>query len=267
MTADDSWRGGRWAVVTGASSGIGAEFARQLAARGWNLVLTARREDRLRTLAREVEAAHGVRTGIIVADLAATDGPDLVCAALRTRRCLPRLLVNNAGFGYHGLIVEEDARNLDAMVALNIRALAQLTREVGGWMKRARRGGIINVASVAGFQPCPHVGMYGATKAFVLSFTEALAEEMRPFGVRVHALCPGVTESEFHEKAGPPYRFQKLMKFQPADACVRRCLKAFDAGRVVHVDGAGNRFVLLLQRLVPRSLLRRVSAFLLSPAP
>jgi hypothetical protein len=186
-------------VITGASSGIGAEFARALAARRSDLVLVARRVDRLQALADELAAAHGVRVEVIGADLA-EEGAG---AALLERVDGPiDLLINNAGFGVFGPLADADVSALDRMLAVDVRAVVELTRAFLPGLIARRRGGIVNIASTAGYQPLPGFATYGAAKAFVLSFTEAIWKEAQPYGVKVTALSPGATESEFFDVVG-----------------------------------------------------------------
>lgn len=190
-------------LITGASSGLGVEFARRLAARGADLVLVARREERLRALADDIEAEHGVSAAVVAMDLAEPGAG----AALRERLEAEGLritgLVNNAGFGYSGALHHADADRTRAMVQLNVDTLVDLTCTFLDDLRSARSGAIlVNIASLAAFQPNPGLAVYGATKAFVLNFSEALWEESRVAGLRVLALCPGPTSTEFFEVAG-----------------------------------------------------------------
>jgi short-subunit dehydrogenase len=177
-------------IVTGASSGLGAEFARQLARRGADLVLVARRADRLKDLADELTRAHGVTVHVVARDLGRPDAGRTLRAELESRGIHATGLVNNAGFATHNALTDEDPDRLQSMIALNVSALVDLSRAYIGPLTSADTGILINVASLLGFQPTPYLSVYGATKAFVLSFTESLWEENHDTGLRVLALCP-----------------------------------------------------------------------------
>jgi short-subunit dehydrogenase len=185
------------ALITGASAGLGVEFARQLSARGHRLVLAARRKDRLDTLAKELGNARAVAIDLSKKDAAAKLLADVEAAGEQVE-----VLVNNAGFGLIGAFAGLDAKRLRQMIDLNVGALTDLCRAVAPQMMARKSGGIINVASTAAFQPGPKMAVYFATKAFVLSLTEALHEELKPHGVSVTCLCPGPTRTEFGEVAG-----------------------------------------------------------------
>jgi short-subunit dehydrogenase len=250
------------ALVTGASAGIGVEFARQLAARGYDLVLVARRRDRLDALAAELTAAHadcGVR--VIAKDLAGPDAAREIAAELADANVAVELLVNNAGFGYHGRFVREEARDAAGQIAVNINALVALTHAFLPGMVERGIGGVINVASVAAFQPVPNMAVYGATKAFVLSFSEALYEEVRGSGVRVVALCPGATATEFFGIAGETAALGP--KRSVADV-VHTGLYAFDRDRAIAIDGPANVLLTASTRLAPRGVIRRVAGRMMS---
>lgn len=249
------------ALVTGASSGIGAEFARQLAARGHELVLVARRADRLEALAAELRDRHGVRVTVHPADLEREADREAVAARLRDRS--PWLLVNNAGFGSRGRLDRLEADRERAEVMVNVVALHQLTLAVLPGNVSAGAGGVINVASTAAFQPLPHMATYGATKSFVLHFTEAIAEELRSTGARALALCPGPTRTEFGEVAGVAQEFEMILPMG-APAVVRAALRALDAKRAICVPGVPNWLGSQGPRLAPRAAVRRVTGALLS---
>ncbi|MFJ9743342.1 SDR family NAD(P)-dependent oxidoreductase [Streptomyces sp. NPDC101166] len=188
-------------IVTGASSGLGAEFARQLARRGADLVLVARRADRLESLAAVLTRAHGVTATAVARDLGLPDAGRTLRAELESRGIFATGLVNNAGFGTHDAFTDEDPDRLQSMIALNVSALVDLSRAYIAPLTSADTGVLINVASLLGFQPTPYLSVYGATKAFVLSFTESLWEETRGTGLRVLAVCPGATQTEFYDVA------------------------------------------------------------------
>jgi len=245
----------RWAVITGASGGLGRAFALQLAGRGHPVVLVARRRLDLERLARDIEGRGG-RAEVIVADLARPDGIDALIAATARIGDID-ILVNNAGFGSFGpVLAHPAARELDE-VALNIGAVVALTRALLPGMTERGRGQIINVASMLSFMPTPYFAVYGATKAFVLHFTEALAEELRGSGVRALAVCPGIVDTGFFHAAGSAVERQALPALRP-EAVARTALDAAAAGRTVRVVGVFAALLVLLARITPRLLMRRI---------
>jgi len=244
------------ALVTGASSGIGAEFARQLAARGLDLVVVARDADRLGELAAELSAAHGVEVSVMPADL--VDDVQLRVVEQRLRAGVD-LLVNNAGFGNHGDFAEIDVEAEEAAVRLNVLAVVRLTHAAVGSMTRRGKGAVINVSSVAGLVPGLPNATYGASKAFVTAFSESLHEQLRDRGVRVMALCPGYTHTEFHERAGIDMSTSPDLLWMDADAVVRAALRDLAANKAVSVPGALYKTVAMLTRLAPRALTRRTA--------
>jgi short-subunit dehydrogenase len=245
------------ALVTGASSGIGEEFARQLAARGHDLTLVARRADRLQALAKTLRHDHSVKVTVHPADLGTAAGRGPVATLLRTKG--PWLLVNNAGFGTRGRFADLDPKREVAEVELNVVALHELTTAVVAGNLAAGAGAIVNVASTAAYQPLPFMATYAATKAFVLHFTEALAQELHGTGVRAMALCPGPTRTEFAAVADTQAVFDKTMPMS-AQSVVRSGLRALDRGHAICVPGAHNLILAQGPRLVPRSALRRIVA-------
>src|SRR6266508_6067825 len=199
-------------VITGASSGIGEVFARKLAARGYNLLLVARSEDKLITLCNELGRSANIRAQFVAIDLSEPDAPARLFAVTQERDLQIDLLINNAGFGSMGDFAKFDIERELNMIDLNVRSLAELTHRFLRPMRERHNGAIINVASTAGFQPVPFMATYAATKAFVLSFSGALWEENRTYGVKVMALCPGVTETNFFEASRmerPPARISQ----------------------------------------------------------
>jgi uncharacterized protein len=248
---------GTWALVTGASSGIGADFARQLAARGMHLVLTARSEDKLVALGDELTAAHGITTRVIAHDLGAVDGASSLWQAVSALGNPMDLVVNNAGFGLAGRLAEQSPAELVQMVRLNCEALLVLSRLALPSMIERRSGGIINVASTASFQPVPYLSAYAASKAFVRSLSAALAEEVRDQGVRVMALCPGPVRTGFQERAGYALRSQEQLAELSSEETVRRGLEAYDRGREVFVPGAVNQATSIAGKLTPSAILVR----------
>ena len=241
-------------LITGASAGLGAEFARQLARRGDRLVLAARRTDRLTALASELGNARAV-----TADLAKADGAAKLLRDIADAGEHVEVLVNNAGFGLSGRFVELDARRQREMIDLNIGALTDLARDVTPGMIERRSGGILNVASTAAFQAGPGMAVYFATKAYVLSLTEALHEELKPFGIKVSALCPGPTRTEFGAVAGfgANGSFDRIAMDSPA--VVAAGLAGLDKNHAVVVPGLVNKFGAAGTRFIPRPLLRKIA--------
>lgn len=243
------------ALVTGASAGIGEQFARQLARRRVALVLVARRRDRLEELAAQLD----VPVEILPADLTSADDREVVERRLRAVDRPVDLLVNNAGFGSYGEFARLEVDRQERMVELNATALVRLTHAaVGGQLARGR-GGIINVGSTAGFQPDPHAATYGATKAFVRSVTEALAEELRGQPVRVMLLAPGFTETEFQDVADIEPDLLPQAARMGAEPVVATALRDFARGRTVSVPGAANTLTAVGADLFPSVVGRRVS--------
>jgi hypothetical protein len=250
------------ALVTGASSGIGQAFARALARRGQTLVLVARRADRLDALAAEL---GGQAVATLPLDLTAPQAGDRLVGELARRGLAVDLLVNSAGLGDTGPFHERPLEASLRMVALNVTAVVELTRRLLPAMIERRRGRVVNVVSTSAFQPVPFLAAYAATKAFVLSFTEALAEELRGTGVEVQALCPGLTATEFQEVAHTDrVAFNRTRAMRPEDV-VAASLRGLDRGRLRVVPGIDNWLVASLQAWLPRSLVRRIGAELFRP--
>lgn len=239
----------RLAVVTGASAGLGREFARQLVAQGYRVLAVARRAERLEELAEET-GGHVVALPL---DLIEDGAPERVYE--RARELGPTtLLVNNAGFGSYGAFIDEDWDTVRSMMRLNMEALTELTYRFLPQMIERDSGGIINIASTAAFQPLPYMSLYAATKAFVLSFSEGLAEELHDTHVHILASCPGSTRTEFHDVSGSGGLSPSWM--QPEEV-VAEALRAFDKGDVVRVHGTSNQAMIMLSRRAPKSWLRR----------
>ncbi len=255
------WRG-KWALITGASAGIGVALARELAAGGTNLVLTARRKDRLETLAKELHAAYGVRTEVFAADLADLNAPEKIFAFTQERGLEIDLLINNAGFGRYGEFHTVEKQRLLDMVHVNCKAVVHLTRLYLPEMVARRRGDVLILASTASFQAVPFISTYAATKAFDLLFAEGLAEEMKPYGIRVCALCPGSTESEFHTVSGQE-KFKR--RAETAEKVARTGLQALAAGKSYVISGLGNYLGAHGERLVPRRFVTRIAGNLFKP--
>jgi len=257
----DNWRG-KWALVTGASAGIGAALAKELAAGGTNLVLTARRIDRLEELAKALSATHKVKAEIFAADLADSNAPERIFAFTREKGIEIELLINNAGFGQYGEVPSVEKQRLLDMVQVNCSAVVHLTRLYLPGMILKRRGDVLILASTASFQAVPYISTYAATKAFDLLFAEGLAEEMKPYGIRVCALCPGSTESEFHVVSGQE-KFKK--NAETAEKVASTGLKALAAGKSYVISGLGNYLGAHGERLVPRRFVTRVAAGMFKP--
>jgi hypothetical protein len=256
---------GKWALVTGASAGIGVALARELAAGGTNLVLTARRKDRLEQRAQELSAAYKIRVEIVAADLAQPAEPQEIFAFTQAKQIPIDLLINNAGFGAYGAFATVELQRLLDMVQVNCSAVVHLTRLYLPQMLERRRGDVLIVASTASFQAVPYISTYAATKAFDLLFAEGLAEEVRSSGVRVCALCPGSTETEFQEVAGQSGIIAAMKNRETAEKVARVGLKALAAGKSYVISGTRNYFGAQSQRLVPRSLVTRIAAKMFRP--
>src|SRR5258705_7003014 len=256
------WKG-KWGLVTGASAGIGKALAEQLAFGGTNLVLTARRRERLEALAQELRAKHKIQTEVFVADLAQATAPREIFDFTQTKRLTIDLLVNNAGFGQYGEFQTVEAARLLEMVQVNCSAVLLLTRLYLPGMVAKRSGNVLIVASTASFQAVPYISTYAATKAFDLFLAEGLAEEMKPHGIHVCALCPGTTTSEFHEVAGHPSSSKG--REQSAETVARNGLKALAAGKSYVISGLGNYLGAHGERLVPRRFVTRIAAKLFRP--
>jgi short-subunit dehydrogenase len=242
------------ALITGASAGLGAEFARQLSRRGMRVVLVARREDRLREIAEEVGNAR-----TIAMDLSAHVAAERLVGDLDAAGEQVELLINNAGFGAIGRFTSLDADRQREMIDLNIGTLTDLCRAIAPRMMERRSGGIINVASTAAFQPGPNMAVYFATKAYVLSFTEALHEELKPHGVRVSALCPGPTRTEFGDVAGFGGNGMFDRVAMEAPAVVAAGLAGLESNRAVMVPGMVNKLGAASTRFAPRSIVRKIA--------
>jgi len=260
--ASARWKG-KWALVTGASAGIGTALAEQLAAGGANLVLTARRVDRLQKLAAELTSRHGISAEVFAADLTRAEAPAAVHAFTEGKRIEIELLINNAGFGAFGYTHEIEESRLMDMVHVNCGAVVRLTRSYLPRMVTRRSGDILIVASTAAFQPVPFIAAYAATKAFDLIFAEGLAEEVRGFGVRVCALCPGSTSTEFQQVAHQPDRAFRFA--ETADKVARVGLESLAQGKSSVISGGRNRWMVFGERFAPRAFVARMAAKVMGP--
>jgi len=249
-------------LITGASSGLGARFALAVAAQGQDVILVARRADRLAQLARTIKDRHGVAADVVASDLAVPGAPAKLIAEIGKRGLAVNTLINNAGFGARGAFVEIDRALQARMIDLNCRALMELCHAVLPGMIQMGSGGILNVASTAAFQPGPWMTVYYATKAFVLSFSEGLHEEAKGQGVRVSALCPGPTRTEFAEVAamGDSALFKRFAS--DPEGVVKDGLKALAANKAVKISGAMNGVMAESIRLTPRGMARRIAGSL-----
>ena len=252
------------ALVTGASSGIGAALARRLAREGRHVALVARRVERLEALARELEQQHGGRAHVIPADLTRPGGVKTLLDEVATRGLAVDWLVNHAGFGTMGRIDRVPVERELEEIRLNVEALVELTVRCVPAMVERKHGVVMNVASVAGFTPSPYMATYAATKAFVLSFSEAIAVELQETGVHVLCVCPGFTKTEFQEKAevdtGRVPQFAWMTSEQVADQAVDAVGK-----KTVLVNGAMNSLLTTSLRLVPRAAVTRIAGALMRP--
>lgn len=244
------------ALITGASSGIGAKFAEELASRQFNLILVARSQEKLENLAQTLENECNIKADIIVQDLTQPNGSQIVFEKVQEKGLTVDLLVNNAGFGDYGAFSERPLAKQTAMIQLNITALVELTHYFLPQMIEKGEGKIINVASIAAFQPLPYLSIYAATKAFVLSFSEAIWAENKSKGIKVLALCPGPTESEFFKVAEFPSAFAGKGQLISAEVVVKDALNALEKNKSSWVTGGiGNQVIVNLPRFFPREFI------------
>ncbi len=253
------------ALVTGASSGIGAALAQRFARAGFDVVLVARGADRLQALAKVLRATHGVKAWVAATDLSQPDAAQTLCAAMKRARRQIDVLVNNAGLLEYGRFVDMPAQRHRELVALNVTALTEMLAQFVPAMIARGSGRVLNVASIAAFQPVPLLGVYAATKAYVLSLTESLSEELRATGVTVTALCPGITATPMLSDARASNKaLGRLPGFvvgsadDVADEGFDACMK----GEVIRVPGAINQAAIFAGGATPKWLLRRVSGAL-----
>lgn len=252
---------GRTALITGASSGIGEAFADVFAAHGFDLVITARREDRLRAVAARLEQRYGIRVLVFVADHARQDTAERLCAEIASRGLNVDALVNNAGYGVPGTFVSSPWQRHQDMMQVMVVGLAELTYRVLPGMIERGYGRIINVASLAGLVPAPagHT-LYAAAKALVIKFSEALSNEVRGHNVHVTAVCPGFTVSEFHDVTGTRDQMNKLPSWMWMDSptVARQGFDAVMAGTPIYINGRVNRTIALLVRYVPQWIVKAI---------
>jgi len=258
----NQWQG-KWALITGASAGIGTAIARELAAGGTNLVLTARRRDRLAGLSAELSAKHKIRTLVCVADLAQPLGPQEIFSFTESKNIAIDLLVNNAGFGAYGEFQKARLDRLIEMTQVNVTAVVHMTHLYLPGMIERGGGDILIVASTAAFQAVPYITTYAATKVFDLHFAEGLAEEMRQYGIRVCALCPGSTATEFFQVAGQ--RNHTRRSPETPEKVAHAGLAALAAGKSSVISGFTNWIGAETVRLVPRRMVARITGEMFRP--
>jgi short-subunit dehydrogenase len=249
------------ALVTGASSGIGEAFARELAAQQTDLVLVARSAERLESLSVELREAHGVGVDVLAADLTTDTGRGVACDRLRSDHEPIDLLINNAGIGTSGAFGDIPCERETQLVTTNVVAVVELAHAAVAAMKARRHGGVLNVSSLSGFQPYPFGATYGASKAFVNSFSRALHTELAAHGVKVLALCPGFTRTRFQRSAGITRTPIPRWLWLEAEEVAREGLAALQAGKAVRVVGTAFRTWAMLTKLVPQPVVQRMIAF------
>ena len=257
---------GATVLVTGASSGIGEAFARNLANRGANLILTARSEDKLSQIAKELSEKHGIHVHLFPGDLSQPNAPQQLWEQVRSASLSVDVLINNAGFGKCGSFLSYDYQSYQDMLNLNINALVSLTHLFLPAMLKKGDGGVINVASTAAFQPIPYLATYSATKAFVLGFSESLWGEYHKRGLTVLALCPGNTSTNFAEVANADVT--RMIKAETPETVVEEGLRAFLKGRNYVIPGRAVNYLLAnLSRLLPRRRVLGITSDIFKPDP
>ncbi len=253
----------KWSLITGATAGIGLELAKLLAGTGSNLVLTARRTDRLQQIAKDLASAHNIKVEIVAADLTQPIAPTEIFNFTQSKNLEIEFLINNAGFGAFGYAHEIPAEKMLEMIQVNCSAVVQLTRLHTPPMVARGHGDVLILASLASFQPVPFNSVYAATKAFDLLFAEGIAEELRPKGVNVCALCPGSTNTEFQKVADQPDRI--FRSAETPEKVARVGLEAMAAGKSYVISGFMNNLMKESQRLAPRSLVAKMAANMMRP--
>lgn len=246
------------ALITGASAGIGAAFAQELAARRTNLVLIARSAEKLEQLAQKLQQQYQIQVTVITQDLTVPAAAKTVFADVTQKGIIIDLLINNAGLGEYGDFAELDGEQQVKMIQLNILALVDLTHQFLPGMRQRRSGSIINMSSTAAFQPMPYFSVYAATKAFILSFSEALWAENKSYGVHILAVCPGPTETNFFKEADFPEQLANIaaQNYTPTEVVVREALQALDKKQPSVIPGnIGNQLIANLHRFLPRETL------------
>lgn len=252
-----------YALITGASSGIGEGFARALAQQGRRLILVARSAEKLEGLAQHLRSRHAVDVVVMPGDLSVRWTPGSIAKQVSERDLPLDLLINNAGFGAQGLFWDLPLDRQLQILRVNVEALVELTHLLLPPMVAARRGTILNVSSTASFQPMPYTAVYGATKAFVTSFSEALSAELREFGVKVITLCPGGTRTNFFQAGG--YKRHQLFSMMSTEEVVEVGMRALEGSGGIVIPGFLNKFGQWSQRFVPRSWVLKVTARMFKP--
>src|SRR5262245_56326369 len=257
---------GQTALITGASYGIGVDLAACFARDGYDVIVTARSADALQEVAARLAKDHGVAATPIANDLGVPGGAQALAQAIQARGLTVDVLVNNAGFGHAGALTSAPLETQAGMIDLNVRALVELTHLFWDGMVQRRRGGVLNVASTAAFQPGPLMAVYYASKAFVLSFSEALWEEARGTGLRISCLCPGATVSGFRARAGTgKTRLAALAAAAPSLPVAEQGYRGWQANQRVVITGARNRVMARLARMLPRAVVLRMVRRIQSP--
>ncbi len=251
-------------LITGASSGIGLDFARRFAIEGHDLILVARSRDKLQEAAYTLQVRHRVSVNIIVKDLTKIGAAQNIFNGLKKRGIKVEILINNAGYAYHGEAIDCDAQWQDGMIDLNIKALTQMTTLFGKDMAERGGGKIMNIASIVSYSPVPMFAVYSASKAYVLSFSEAIAAELKPRGVHVMALCPGATRSQFAETAGMSRSLAFRFNVSDSAKVAKTGYQALMGGRRNKQVGILNRILIFSGRLVPRRLATQVGKLLMA---
>ncbi len=253
----------KWALITGASSGFGIDFSHIMARLGLNLVIVARRVDRLNELKHQIEKDYNVKVEVISLDLSNVGAGHELHDLIELKEIQISYLINNAGFGIYGEEIDNDLSKIDEMMRLNIVTLTDLCHLYAKKMKEQGHGRILNLASLAAFQPCPGYASYAATKSYVLNFSQALNHELKNHDVTVTALCPGLTETEFMKVAGQGISLYSRMALMKSFPVAHAGIKGMFAGQQFVVPGFFNKFNVILLRLIPRSFYARfVSLFL-----
>lgn len=247
------------ALVTGASAGLGTDFARILAGQKYDLILVARNEGRLASLAKQLSTDHGVKVSVLPRDLSIPGSAEALLQDLKSQGLSVDVLVNNAGVGMHGPVANSDARALAGMLQLNVTTLTELTRLLLPDMLARKNGRILNVASTAAFQPGPWMAGYYATKAYVLSFSEALATELKGTGVTITTLCPGPTTTEFFERAKMSRSRMKNIFFADSRACAQVGVNGMLQGKTIVIHGTLNRMLVFISKILPRAVVRSIA--------
>ncbi|MFC1852652.1 SDR family NAD(P)-dependent oxidoreductase [candidate division CSSED10-310 bacterium] len=255
----------KFALITGASSGLGADFAWRLAHQGYDLLITARRLERLQDLQQKIEGMFNQSVSVFQADLSNSVGPSSILAEIDRINRPVDFLINNAGYGYAAGVLDKSIDEWEKMIQVNINSLVHLTRQILPSMVAQKQGRIINVASVAAFQAVPWFNVYSAAKAFVLSFTEALAQEVKGSHIKVSCLCPGPTRTEFAHIAGTDTIKPPEFVWMESDEVVRRALQAVEKNKVVCIPGIFNKIQVHGERVLPRHFVSYVAGQIYKP--